>query len=329
MIRREDWPDLAAFAAVAEERSFTRAAVRLGLTTSAVSHAVRALESRLDLSLLTRTTRSVALTDAGQTLLDAWRPALAGVDAALASLRSRSNKIAGSVRLTVHNHAMRVILPRLPKFARDYPDVVLDIAVDNRRTDIVANRFDAGIRLGDLVDKDMVSVRVGTDERGVIVASPAYLARHPAPLLPSEIAGHRCIAVRLLPDSPVHRWELEKRGRAVRVTPPAAFITNDHAGVVAAAVAGLGLAFVLESTVEPLLRDGTLVRVLEDWCPPFPGCFLYYPSGRQLTPAARALIDALRWKEPTSRAEAPRTLKTGVAVHMPKASTRGSLRRRA
>jgi DNA-binding transcriptional LysR family regulator len=202
---------------------------------------------------------------------------------------------------------MRVILPRLPKLARDYPDVVLDITVDNHRTDIVANRYDAGIRLGDLIDKDMVSVRVGGDERGVIVASPAYLARHPAPRLPGEIAGHRCIAVRLLPESPVYRWELEKLGRAVQVTPPAALITNDHAGIVAAAVAGLGLAFVLESTVEPLLRDGSLVRVLEDWCPSFPGCFLYYPSRRQVTPAARAIIDALRWKEPASHAKRPRS----------------------
>ena len=295
-MKREDWPDLAAFAMVAEERSFTRAAARLGVSTSAVSHAIRALEARHAVRLLSRTTRSVATTDAGDQLLGTLKPALDGVAAALNALGSTDGKPRGTVRLTVHTLAMQVIMPRLPAFARAHPDVVVDIAVDNHRADLVAQRFDAGVRFGELIDKDMVSVRIGPDERGAVVASPAYFAQHPPPKTPRDIAEHRCIGARLFADGPLYRWELEKRGRSARVSTNPVFVSNHAPSLIEAALAGIGLAYAMESTIQHHLRSGALVRVLEDWCPPFPGCFLYYPSRRQLSPAARALVDALRFK---------------------------------
>ncbi|HVK66964.1 MAG TPA: LysR family transcriptional regulator [Polyangium sp.] len=305
-MRREDWPDLVAFVAIAEEQSFTRAAARLGVSTSALSHAMRALEERLGVRLLTRTTRSVAPTDAGERLLATLKPAMDDVASAVESLGTLRDKPAGHVRLTVHSLAMRSITPRLPAFARAFPDVVVDITVDNERTDIVANRFDAGVRYGELVDKDMISVRIGPDERGLVVASPAYFERFPPPKKPQDIAKHRCLCARLSPGGPLYRWELEKRGRSVRVAAPPVFITNDSDSLLAAALAGMGLAYVMESVALPHLRSGALVRALEDWCPPFPGSFLYYPSRRQLTPALRALIEALRYPAPAAPREAAR-----------------------
>ncbi|MDI3283833.1 LysR family transcriptional regulator [Polyangium sp. 15x6] len=297
-MRREDWPDLAAFVTIAEERSFTRAAARLGVSTSALSHAMRALEDRLGVRLLSRTTRSVAPTAAGERLLATLKPAMDDVASAVESLDTLRREPAGHVRLTVHSLAMQSIAPRLPAFARAYPDVVVDITVDNTLTDIVANRFDAGVRYGELVDKDMISVRVGPDERGAVVASPAYFERFPPPKKPQDIARHRCLCARISPSGPIYRWELEKRGRLVRVEASPVFITNDADTLLTAALAGMGLAYVMESYALPHLHSGALVRVLEDWCPPFPGSFLYYPSRRQLTPALRALIEALRHPAP-------------------------------
>lgn len=305
-MRREDWPDLAAFAAIAEERSFTRAAVRLGVSTSALSHALRALEDRLGVRLMSRTTRSVAPTAAGERLLATLKPAMADVASALESLGTLRDEPAGHVRLTVHSLAMQCIAPRLPAFARAFPDVVVDIAVDNELTDIVAGRFDAGVRYGELVDKDMVSVRISADERGAVVASPAYFERFPPPKKPQDIAAHRCLCARLVPSGPIFRWELEKRGRLLRVAAPPVLITNDADTLLAAALGGMGLAYVMESVALPHLRSGALVRALEDWCPPFPGSFLYYPSRRQLTPALRALIEALRYPAPAARRGAAR-----------------------
>jgi DNA-binding transcriptional LysR family regulator len=297
-MRREDWPDLAAFAAIAEERSFTRAAARLGVSTSALSHALRALEDRLGVRLLSRTTRSVAPTAAGERLLATLKPAMDDVASALDSLGTLRDRPAGPVRLTVHSLAMRSITPRLPAFARAFPDVILDITVDNELTDIVASRFDAGVRYGERVDKDMISVRISADERGAVVASPAYFEQFPPPRRPQDIAAHRCLCARVVPSGPLYRWELEKRGRPVRVVAPPVFITNDGDTLLAAALAGMGLAYTMESDALPHLRSGALVRALEDWCPPFPGSFLYYPSRRQLTPALRALIEALRFPPP-------------------------------
>jgi DNA-binding transcriptional LysR family regulator len=256
--------------------------------------------------LLNRTTRSVAPTDAGERLLATLQPAMDDVASALDLLGTLRDQPAGQLRLTVHSLAMRCITPRLPAFARAFPDVIVDITVDNERTDIVAGRFDAGVRYGELVDKDMISVRIGADERGAVVASPAYFERFPPPKRPQDIAAHRCLCARLTPLGPVYRWELEKRGRLVRVAAPPVFITNDGDAVLAAALAGMGLAYVMESDASPHLRSGALVRALEDWCPPFPGSFLYYPSRRQLTPALRALIEALRHPAPAARRGAAR-----------------------
>jgi DNA-binding transcriptional LysR family regulator len=305
-MRREDWPDLVAFAAIAEEQSFTRAAARLGVSTSALSHGLRALEDRLGVVLLNRTTRSVAPTAAGERLLATLKPALDDVASALDSLGSVDDRPAGLVRLTVHTMAMRVIGPRLPAFALAFPDVVLDISADNTLTDIVAGRFDAGVRFAESVDKDMISVRISADERGAVVASPAYFERFPPPKRPQDIPAHRCICARLGPSGPIFPWELEKRGRAARVEARPVLITNDADTLLAAALAGMGLAYVLESQASPHLRSGALVRALEDWCPPFPGSFLYYPSRRQVTPALRELIDALRYPAKASKRGAAR-----------------------
>jgi DNA-binding transcriptional LysR family regulator len=300
-MRREDWPDLAAFAAIAEERSFTRAAAHLGVSTSALSHALSALEGRLGVRLLSRTTRSVAPTAAGERLLATLKPAMDDVASALDSLGILRDRPAGHVRLTVHSLAMRWLMPRLPAFARDFPDVIVDITVDNELTDIVASRFDAGIRYGERVDKDMISVRIGADERGAVVASPAYFERFPPPRKPQDIAAHRCLCARLVPSGPIYRWELEKRGRLVRVAAPPVFITNDADALLSAALAGMGLAYMMESDALPHLRSGALVRALEDWCPPFPGSFLYYPSRRQLTPGLKALVEVLRYPAPAAK----------------------------
>ncbi|MDC0723680.1 LysR family transcriptional regulator [Nannocystis bainbridge] len=293
-MRREDWPDLAVFVAVAEARSFTRAASRLGLSTSAISHAMTGLEERLGLRLLHRTTRSVAPTAAGEQLLATLVPAMDGVAAAVAGLAELRDEPAGPVRLTVHRDAvMRLLAPRLPELARRYPRVVLEIVADDKLADIVAERFDAGVRLGYMVDRDMVSVRIGPDDRATIVGSPEYLRRHPPPQSPQELRQHRAINYRQTSGA-LFKWELEQDGRALAVAMDSALVTNEPLLLVEAALAGVGLAYALESHVAAHVAAGRLVRVLEDWCPPFPGSFLYWPSGRHVTPALRAVIEVLR-----------------------------------
>jgi DNA-binding transcriptional LysR family regulator len=292
----EDLGVLSAFAVVADERSFTRAAVKLGVSRSAVSHAVRALEERLGLRLLARTTRTVAATEAGERLLSQLRPALQGIAAALTDLGQLREKPAGVVRLLAPPIVLSTLLsPKLAKFARDYPDVALDVtAEDDTRSDLVAGRFDAGIHLGEFLQRDMVAVKVTGEQRAAVVASPAYFDSHPRPKTPRDLTAHRCLRYRMGVHGPVYRWECEKRRRPLTVSVSGPLVVNDAEFMIRAALDGVGLAFALEDYVAGHIARGKLVRVLEDWCPPFDGYFLYYPSRRHQPPALRALVDSLR-----------------------------------
>jgi DNA-binding transcriptional LysR family regulator len=293
---REELSVLAAFAVVADERSFTRAALRLGVSTSAVSHSIRALEERLGVRLLARTTRTVAPTEAGQRLLEQLRPALGGIEAALTEVGRLREKPAGTIRLIAPPLAVAMaVSPKLAKFARDYPDVVLDITTeDDSRRDLIAARFDAGIHLGEFLQRDMVAVKVSAEQRAAIVAAPSYFDSHPKPKTPRDLTAHRCIRYRMGAGGPVYRWEFEKRGKPVTVSVSGPLIVNDVEVTLRAALDGLGLAFLFEERAAELIARRKLVRVLEDWCPPFDGFFLYYPSRRQQPAALQALVEALR-----------------------------------
>ncbi|GLK84701.1 LysR family transcriptional regulator [Ancylobacter defluvii] len=296
-MRREELVDLNAFLAVAEERSFTRAAARLGTSQSSLSHTVRRLESQLGVRLLTRTTRSVAPTTAGERLLDTLRPALDNISAELASLSELREKPAGTIRITAAEHAVETaIWPVLERFLPNYPDIHVELSVDSSLTDIVTERFDAGVRLGEALAKDMVAVRIGPDLRMVVVGAPAYFESHPIPRTPNDLADHQCINLRMLSSGGLYAWELEKDGREIRVRVEGQLAFNGIRMIVTAAVAGFGLGFVMEDRVLEHLADGRLVRVLEDWCPPFPGYHLYYPSRRQPSAAFSVLVDALRYR---------------------------------
>ena len=287
---------LSAFAAVADERSFTRAAIRLGVSRSAVSHSVSALEERLGLRLLARTTRTVAPTEAGERLLAQLRPALHDIAAALTDVGRFREKPAGVVRLIAPPIVLATILsPKLASFARACPDVVLDVtSEDDTRSDLVAGRFDAGIHLGEFLQRDMVAVKVTGEQRAAIVAAPRYFESHPKPKTPRDLTAHRCLRYRMGPDGPVYRWEFEKRGKPVTVSVSGPLVINDAEFMIRAALDGVGLAYALEAYVSEHIARGELVRVLEDWCPPFDGYFLYYPSRRHQPPALQALVDALR-----------------------------------
>lgn len=293
---RDELSVLAAFAAVAEERSFTRAAVRLGVSTSAISHSIRGLEERLGVRLLARTTRTVAPTDAGQRLLERLRPALENINGALAEVGRLRAKPAGVIRLIAPSLAVAMtVSPKLAQFSRHYPEIVLDITTeDDSRRDLIAGRFDAGIHLGEFLQRDMVAVKVTGEQRAAIVAAPSYFHSHPKPQAPRDLTTHRCIRYRMGPDGPVYRWEFEKRGRPVTVSVTGPLIVNDVELTIRAALDGVGLAFALEEHAAEYIARGKLVRVLEDWCPPFAGFFLYYPSRRQQPAAFQALVDALR-----------------------------------
>lgn len=285
---------LAAFVAVAEERSFTRAAKRLGVSASALSHSMRALEERLGVRLLSRTTRSVSPTEAGTQLLERLAPALGDIDRVLDDVSQLRDRPAGRVRLLIPRLAAHMVLaPRLAAFHAACPDVVLDVTTDDSRLDIVAGRFDAGVHLGEFIERDMIAVRVSADQRAAIVASPGYLAAHPAPMSPRDLTSHRCINIRMGLEG-IYRWEFEKDGESITVGVSGPLDTDDISLTITAAMHGLGLAFGLEQDVRPHLERGTLVRVLEDWCPPFPGFYLYYPSRRQQPAALTALIETLR-----------------------------------
>jgi DNA-binding transcriptional LysR family regulator len=296
-VARDELGELLAFVAVAEEGSFTRAAIRLRVTTSAVSHAIRALEERLGVRLLARTTHSVGLTEAGEQALAQLRPALGELTAALDRLRGVRGRPAGRVRLVMPRAAFRMVLgPRLAQFARDYPDVVLDVTTDDSSMDLVAAGFDAGIQHGQYIARDMIAVRVTPDQRLAIVAAPGYFESRPKPIEPGDLRGHRCIN-RRFGSSGVWRWEFEREGRAVTVAVDGPVVLDDAELVLSAALDGVGIACLYEQRVAPLLAEGRLVRVLDDWCPPFPGWFLYYPGRRQQPAALAALVDRLRWRE--------------------------------
>jgi DNA-binding transcriptional LysR family regulator len=291
---RDELSVLAAFLAVAEERSFTRAAKRLAVSPSALSHAIRGLEERIGVRLLARTTRSVAPTEAGEQFIARLGPALADVRGALDQISGLRDKPAGRVRLLLPRTAATTVLaPKLGQFARDYPDVVLDVTTDNSRLDLVAAGFDAGIQLGEFIEQDMVAVRVSPDHRAAIVGSPRYFESHPKPKSPRDLPSHRCINFRH-GSAGVYRWEFDKGKQSLTVAVNGPLIVDDVEIMVRAAIDGVGLAFMSEERAAPHLASRALVRVLEDWCPPFSGYFLYYPS-RRLQPAAlSALIETLR-----------------------------------
>lgn len=296
-MRREDLVDLNAFLAVAEEKSFTRAAARLGTSQSSLSHTVRRLETQLGVRLLTRTTRSVAPTEAGERLLDTLKPALDSIGQQLASLSELREKPAGTIRITTSEHAVETVLwPALEKLLPNYPDIHVELSIDSSLTDIVTERFDAGVRLGEALAKDMVAVRIGPELRMIVVGSPAYFARQPIPLTPHDLAEHQCINLRMLSAGGLYAWELEKDGREVRVRVEGQLTFNNINAIIRAATVGFGLGFVMEDRVRQHLADGRLIRVLDDWCQPFPGYHLYYPSRRQPSAAFSLLVDALRYR---------------------------------
>jgi DNA-binding transcriptional LysR family regulator len=294
-MRREELVDLNAFLTVAEEQSFTRAAARLGTSQSALSYTIRRLETRLGVRLLTRTTRRVAPTEAGERLLKTLRPALDDIGAELAALGELRDKPAGTIRISTSEHAAHAVLwPVLERLLPVYPDIHVELAIDLGLTDIVAERLDAGVRLGEQVARDMVAVRIGPDLRMVVVGAPGYFATHPTPRVPQDLAQHQCINLRLPTLGGLYAWELEQGGRELRVRVDGRLVFNNVAMILRAATAGFGLACVLEDHVAGLIASGRLTRVLEDWCPPFAGYHLYYPSRRQPSAAFALLVEALR-----------------------------------
>ena len=292
---RDELSVLSAFLVVAEERSFTRAAKRLGVSPSALSHAVNGLEERIGVRLLARTTRSVAPTDAGEQFIGRLGPALADVRGALDQVSGLREKPAGRVRLVASRLSARMVLaPKLGQFARDYPDVVVDLTTtEEGRFDLVSAGFDAGIHLGEFIERDMIAVRVSMEQRAAIVGSPGYLASHPIPKSPRDLTGHRCVNFRH-GSSGVYHWEFDKGRKSLSVAVKGPLIVDDVEVMIRTVLDGVGLAFALEEHVATHLASGALLRVLEDWCPPFDGYFLYYPSRRQQPPALTALIDTLR-----------------------------------
>jgi DNA-binding transcriptional LysR family regulator len=294
---RENLNDILAFLAVARDRSFTRAAAKLGVSQSALSHTIRGLEARLGLRLLARTTRSVAPTEAGERLLRALGPRFDEIEAELAELSGLRDKPAGTIRITSGEHAAEAILwPALAKLLPRYPDIKVELNIDYGLTDIVAERYDAGVRLGEQVAKDMIAVRIGPDFRMAVVGAPSYFARRPKPKNPQDLTAHDCINIRLPTYGSIYAWEFEKRRRALKVRVEGQLVFNNIALRVNAALAGLGLAYLSEDQVQEHVAEGRLVRVLGDWCPPFSGYHLYYPSRRQATPAFALLVETLRYR---------------------------------
>jgi DNA-binding transcriptional LysR family regulator len=295
-MNRTQLSQLAVLAAVAEHRSFRKAAAELKIAPSAVSHAVAALEESLGLRLLQRTTRSVSPTEEGRMLIERLSPALSDIAATLEALAERSGEPAGPLRLTMPMLAAeQVIMPRLAEFLRLFPRIELDLRTDDRFEDIVEKGFDAGLRLGEHLEADMVAVRASGPWEGAIVASPAYLAERSAPQHPRELIGHACIR-RRFSSGAIYRWELEKDGKPIIVDVVGPLILSSQQLMRQAAIDGLGLAFVFDRGVEEGIREGRLVRVLGDWCPPFDGFYIYYPSRRQMRPSLRAFVDFFRWR---------------------------------
>ncbi|WP_111785997.1 LysR family transcriptional regulator [Brucella pituitosa] len=293
----ENLKDLAVFGTVARERSFTRAAAKLRVSPSALSQTIRNLEERLGVRLLTRTTRSVAPTEAGERLLRTITPRFEEIEAELAALSAFRDKPAGTIRITAGEHpAISVLQPALKSILPDYPDIKVEIIIDYGLTDIVKEGFDAGVRMGEQVAKDMVAVPIGPQMRMAVVASPEYFKRYPIPKTPQDMTAHNCINIRLPTYGGVFSWGLEKKGREVKVRGEGQLILNSLAMRLSSALDGLGIAYMPEDQALPYITDGRLIRVLEDWCPWFPGYHLYYPSRRQQSPALALLANILRYR---------------------------------
>ena len=294
---RQDINDLLAFLAVARERSFTRAAAKLGVSQSALSHTIRGLETRLGLRLLTRTTRSVSPTEAGERLLQTVGPRFEEIEAELEALSELREKPAGTIRITATDHSADTILwPRLAKFLPEYPDIKVEITIDYGFTDIVAQRYDAGVRSGEQVAKDMIAVRIGPEMRMAVVGAPSYFAKRPSPKRPQDLTEHNCVNLRLATYGGLYAWEFEKGDRELKVRVEGQLVFNGTFQMLNAALDGFGLAYVPDDVAQPHLAKGRLKRVLEDWCPPYSGYHLYYPSRRQSSPAFTLLVDALRYR---------------------------------
>jgi DNA-binding transcriptional LysR family regulator len=293
---RQNVNDLLAFIAVARERSFTRAAAQLGVSPSALSHTIRGLEERLGLRLLARSTRSVAPTEAGERLLQTVGPRFDEIETGLAALSELREKPAGTIRITAGEHSAKAVLwPKLEGLLPKYPDIKIEINVDHGFTDIVAQRYDAGVRLGEQVAKDMIAVRIGPDMRMAVVGAPSYFEKRPPPKTPQDLTDHNCINLRLPTYGGLYAWEFEKSDRELKVRVDGQLVFNDVSQMLTAALAGVGIAYVLEDEAQPHIASRRLQRVLEDWCPPFPGYHLYYPSRRQSSPAFALLVEALRY----------------------------------
>lgn len=297
-MQREHLGNLALFLAVAEERSFTRAAAKLGISQSALSHAIQRLEAQLGLRLLTRSTRSVSATEAGERLIETLRPAIDDIDRKLAALSDLRERPAGSIRITTPEHAARSLLwPAVDELTSKYPDISVELFVDSGFNDIVAEKFDAGVRLGERLDKDMIAVRIGPQLTMAAVGSPAYFAKHRKPDTPHDLAGHNCINLRLASAGGLYTWEFEKGRRELNVKVSGNLVFNRVPLLLDAAAAGHGIALVIEDQAAKMLAEGSLVRVLEDWCGPFQGYHLYYPSRKQPTTAFNLFLDAVRYKD--------------------------------
>ncbi|MCO1367038.1 LysR family transcriptional regulator [Burkholderia multivorans] len=293
----EDFTGVLAFIAVAQERSFTRAAAKLGITQSSLSQTVRGLEARLGVRLLTRTTRSVSTTEAGARLLETAGPRLAEVQAEMSAVSELHDKPSGMLRITATEHAADTVLwPRLAEFLNTYPDIKVEVAIDYGMADIAAERYDMGIRLGGTVANGMIAVRVGPDQRFAVVGSPAYMSTHPAPATPGDLARHNCISFRLPTHGGLYAWEFKKGKKEVRVRVEGQMVLNGLYQTITAALAGVGLAFVPEDVARPYINQGRLVEVMADWCPVFPGFHLYYASRRGTSKAMSLLVEALRYR---------------------------------
>lgn len=301
MIKR-NLNDLLSFVAVAREGTFTRAAAQLGVTQSALSQSISGLEARLQIRLLTRTTRSVSPTAAGERLLNAIGNRFDEIEAELDELSALRDKPSGTVRITCGDHIQRtLLLPRLTPLLLEYPDIKVEFDINYGFRDIVADRFDAGVRLGDTIDKDMIAVPIGPPVRMAVVAAPAYFAAHPKPRSPRDLVDHNCINMRMQSGGGLYAWDFQRKDRHVNVRVDGQLIFNTSPNIVDAALAGLGIAWLPEEEFAPHIEEGRLLRVLENWCPLFPGYYLYYPNRRQPSPAFSLVVDALRYTRPGER----------------------------
>jgi DNA-binding transcriptional LysR family regulator len=295
----QHFDDLAAFALVAREHSFTRAGAKLGVSPSALSQSIKGLEARLGLRLLTRTTRSVAPTEAGERLLKTVAPRFEEIEHELAALSAMRERPAGTIRISAGEHPVRSVLqPGLTRLLPGYPDIRVEVIVDYGLIDIVAEGYDAGVRLGEQVAKDMVALRIGPDMCMAVVGSPAYFEKHPTPQTPQDLTDHNCINMRLPTYGGLFPWEFEKDGRELKVRVDGQLVFNTVRPRLESALQGLGLAYMPEDIVASHIASGEMIRVLGDWCPPFPGYHLYYPSRRHASPAFSLLVEALRFREP-------------------------------